>query len=178
MLVGLFRDAMNRRAGVATRRNPQRTRERLLQAAFQEIHKSGFRGTDLETILRAAGVTKAMYHHFATKEALGYLFIDPTHVVTIEAQGNYVLLRRMGGSDLLRESMSTVAEKLQPYGFVRIHRSVLINASFVEEIQPCTTGEYVLRIKGGKEFTVSRTYKKNLHSITPLWFGTDHFRAD
>lgn len=106
------------------------------------------------------------------------LFIDPTQVVTIEAQGNYVLLKRMAGSDLLRESMSTVAEKLQPYGFVRIHRSVLINASFVEEIQPCTTGEYILRIKGGKEFTVSRTYKKNLHSITPLWFGTDHFRAD
>jgi DNA-binding LytR/AlgR family response regulator len=101
------------------------------------------------------------------------LFIDPTDVVTVEAQGNYVLLRRIAGSDLLRESISTVAEKLRPYGFVRIHRSMLINASFVEEIQPCTTGEYVLRIKGGKEFTVSRTYKKNLHSITPLWFGTD-----
>jgi DNA-binding LytR/AlgR family response regulator len=106
------------------------------------------------------------------------LFIDPTDVVTVEAQGNYVLLRRIAGSDLLRESMSTVAEKLRPYGFVRIHRSMLINASFVEEIQPCTTGEYVLRIKGGKEFTVSRTYKKNLHSITPLWFGTDRFQAD
>jgi DNA-binding LytR/AlgR family response regulator len=106
------------------------------------------------------------------------LFIDPTQVVTIEAQGNYVLLRRTAGSDLLRESISTIAEKLQPYGFVRIHRSVLINASFVEEIEPCATGEYVLRIKGGKEFTVSRTYKKNLHSITPLWFGTDSFRAE
>lgn len=106
------------------------------------------------------------------------LFIDPTQVVTIEAQGNYVLLKRVAGSDLLRESISTVAKKLQPYGFVRIHRSVLINAAFVEEIEPCTTGEYVLRIKGGKEFTVSRTHKKNLHSITPLWFGTDHFRAE
>jgi len=106
------------------------------------------------------------------------LFIDPADVVTVEAQGNYVLLRRMSGSDLLRESMSTIAEKLQPYGFVRIHRSVLINASFVEEIHPRTTGEYVLRIKGGKEFHVSRTYKKNLYSITPLWLGTDGFRAD
>ncbi len=105
------------------------------------------------------------------------LFIDPADVVTVEAQGNYVLLQRMSSSDLLHESMSTVAEKLQPYGFVRIHRSVLINASFVEEIHPWTTGEYVLRIKGGKEFNVSRTYKKNLHSIAPLWFGTDGFRA-
>lgn len=59
------------------RRNPLRTRERLLQAAFQEFYKSGFRGTDLDTILRAAGVTKgAMYHHFKNKEALGYAVVD------------------------------------------------------------------------------------------------------
>ena len=41
------------------------------------------------------------------------LFIDPADVVTVEAQGNYVLLRRMSGSDLLRESVSCMAEKLQ-----------------------------------------------------------------
>jgi TetR/AcrR family transcriptional regulator, transcriptional repressor for nem operon len=58
-------------------RNPERTRERLLQAAFREFHKSGFRGTDLDTVLRAAGVTKgAMYHHFENKEALGYAVVD------------------------------------------------------------------------------------------------------
>ena len=60
-----------------TRRNSQRTRERLLQAAFREIHKSGYRGTDLKTLLEQAGVTKgAMYHHFASKEALGYAVVD------------------------------------------------------------------------------------------------------
>ena len=105
------------------------------------------------------------------------LFIDPADVVTVEARGDHVLLRRMSGSDLLRESMSSVAGRLHPYGFVRIHRSVLINTSFVEEIRPLTTGGYVLRIKGGKEFRVSRTYKKNLHFITPLWFGTNCFGA-
>lgn len=104
------------------------------------------------------------------------LFIDPSDVITVEAQGNYVLLQRASGSDLLRESMSSVADRLNSYGFIRIHRSVLVNGSYVEEIQPLATGEYVLRIKGGKEFTVSRTYKKNLHSITRLWFGTDGFQ--
>jgi|SRR5271169_349437 len=113
----------------------------------------------------------------AIKAKRRILFIDPADVVTVEAQGNYVLLCRMSCTDLLRESMATVAEKLRPYGFVRIHRSVLINSSFVEEIQPWPTGEYVLRIKGGKQFNVSRTYKKNLHSITPLWFGTNGFLA-
>jgi TetR/AcrR family transcriptional regulator, transcriptional repressor for nem operon len=58
-------------------RNPERTRRNLLQAAFQEIHKSGFRGTDLETILDKAGVTKgALYHYFESKEDLGYAVVD------------------------------------------------------------------------------------------------------
>ncbi len=62
---------------VSSRRNPQRTRERLLQAAFQEVYRSGFRGADLETILGKAGVTKgALYHHFRSKEALGYALVD------------------------------------------------------------------------------------------------------
>src|SRR5438874_937215 len=58
-------------------RDPIRTRRRLLQAAFQEFYGSGFRGSDLETILGRAGVTKgALYHHFENKEALGYAVVD------------------------------------------------------------------------------------------------------
>ena len=93
----------------------------------------------------------------------------------IRAEGNYVLLEKRSGSYLLRESLSTVAEKLKPHGFIRIHRSMLVNTSFVEEIQPWPTGEYVLKIKGGQELTVTRMYKNNLKSIAQLWVGTDAF---
>ncbi|MFI5014283.1 MAG: TetR family transcriptional regulator C-terminal domain-containing protein [Hyphomicrobiales bacterium] len=66
-----------KRDGKGPARNPARTRESLLRAAFEEIYKSGFRGSDVETILRKAGVTKgAMYHHFDNKEALGYSVVD------------------------------------------------------------------------------------------------------
>jgi len=106
------------------------------------------------------------------------LFVDPADIVIVEAQGNYVLLQRVSGSYLLRESISTVAETLKPHGFIRIHRSVLVNSAFVEEIHPwMTTGEYVLRMKGGKELTVSRTYKDNLRLITPHWVGTHRQHA-
>jgi two-component system LytT family response regulator len=130
----------------------------------------------LDLIPEIEGVLKKP-SRIAIKAKGRILFIDPAEVVTVEAQGNYVLLRRTSGSDLLRDSMSSVAERLHPYGFVRIHRSVLINTSFVEEIRPLPTGGYVLRIKGGREFHVSRTYKKNLYFITPLWFGTNGFGA-
>jgi AcrR family transcriptional regulator len=56
-----------------TPRDPERTRGRLLRAAFQEMHRSGFRNADLDAILARAGVTKgALYYHFDNKEALGY----------------------------------------------------------------------------------------------------------
>jgi TetR/AcrR family transcriptional repressor of nem operon len=65
------------RRKVSTPRDPERTRVRLLQAAFQEIHHSGFRSADLDAILAKAGVTKgALYYHFDNKEALGYAVAD------------------------------------------------------------------------------------------------------
>jgi two-component system LytT family response regulator len=106
------------------------------------------------------------------------LFIDPGDIVAVEAEGNYVVLQRESGSYLLRESISAMAEKLRPYGFIRIHRSVLVNGAFVEEIQPWVTGEYGLRIKGGKQYTVTRTYKKNLKSLAEFWIGADNFIAE
>jgi TetR/AcrR family transcriptional regulator, transcriptional repressor for nem operon len=61
----------------ATSRNPERTRGLLLQAAFQEMYRSGYRSADLDAILAAAGVTKgALYYHFSDKEALGYAVVD------------------------------------------------------------------------------------------------------
>ena len=105
------------------------------------------------------------------------LFADPADIAVVEAKGKYVLLLRNSGTDLLRQSISTISDKFKPYGFVRIHRSVLVNASFVEEIRPRNTGEYVLCIKGGKEYKVSRTYKSNLRSIARSWIGTKSFIA-
>ena len=58
-------------------RDPERTRERLLQAAFREVYRSGFQGAGLDSILAATGVTKgALYHHFGSKEALGYAIVE------------------------------------------------------------------------------------------------------
>lgn len=105
------------------------------------------------------------------------LFINPGDVVAVVAEGNYVLLQQESSSYLLRESISAVAKKLESFGFVRIHRSVIVNSAFVEEIKSYPTGEYGLRVKGGKEYTVTRTYKENLKSLAEFWIGTGAFFA-
>ncbi len=106
------------------------------------------------------------------------LFIDAADLIAVEAKGNYVLLRHTSSSHMLRESIATMEEKLSPHGLVRIHRSVLVNAALVKEIQPRPAGEYVLRVKGGREYTVTRTYKKNLQLLAQSWIGTDGFVAE
>jgi AcrR family transcriptional regulator len=74
----------------ATRlRDPERTRERLLQAASREVYRSGFQSASLDAILAAAGVTKgALYHHFGSKEALGYAVVD--EVIAPDVHGTWV----------------------------------------------------------------------------------------
>jgi len=53
------------------------TRERILIAAYQEMHLNGFQSSGLSQILDRAGVTKgAMYHHFKNKSELGHAVID------------------------------------------------------------------------------------------------------
>jgi TetR/AcrR family transcriptional regulator, transcriptional repressor for nem operon len=60
-----------------TARQPDVTRETLLDAAFQEVHRHGFQAASLSNILAKTGLTKgALYHHFPTKDDLGLAVID------------------------------------------------------------------------------------------------------
>ncbi len=106
------------------------------------------------------------------------LFLDLAEIAAVQAEGNYVSLRHRANSYLLRESLSSMAEKLRPYGFIRIHRSALVNISAVEEIQPLPTGDYRLRVKGGKDYLVTRTYKNNLKDLAQLWLGSERLCAN
>ncbi len=63
------------RAGA--RRHSEKTRALVLEVAFKEIYPRGFQRTGLEHIVERAGVTKgALYHHFGSKEELGYAMVD------------------------------------------------------------------------------------------------------
>ncbi len=56
---------------VTLRRDPVRTRERILRAARREFVAKGFAGARVDAIARAAAVNKRMlYHYFGDKEGL------------------------------------------------------------------------------------------------------------
>jgi TetR/AcrR family transcriptional repressor of nem operon len=67
----------NPKRRAAKPRNPERTRQRLLEAAFREVYRYGFQSAGIDTILAATNVTKgALYYHFESKEALGHAIIE------------------------------------------------------------------------------------------------------
>jgi TetR/AcrR family transcriptional regulator, transcriptional repressor for nem operon len=75
ILVGML--AVRKKGGRRALRDPGRTRELLLQAAFREVYRVGFQNAGIDTILAATNVTKgALYYHFESKEALGYALIE------------------------------------------------------------------------------------------------------
>src|SRR5215469_2142049 len=102
-----------------------------------------------------------------------FVFVDPIEVVVAKAQGNYVALVHKSGSYLVRETMATAEQKLTPLGFVRIHRSILVNGTLVKELRRDNTGTYVLRTTDGSEHPVGRAYKSNLKGIARSWLGIE-----
>jgi DNA-binding LytR/AlgR family response regulator len=69
--------------------------------------------------------------------------------------------------------MATVEQKLTPLGFVRIHRSILVNTTLVIDLRRDKTGTYVLRTSDGSEHPVGRAYKDNLKVIARSWLGVE-----
>lgn len=76
---------------MSTLRQPDVTRQKLLDCAFDEIHKCGFRAASLDAILQRTGVTKgALYHHFDNKLGLGYAVVE--EVIHPYMRGHWSLL--------------------------------------------------------------------------------------
>ncbi|MRX27869.1 TetR/AcrR family transcriptional regulator [Kangiella sp. HZ709] len=58
-------------------RNPDLTRQRILDVAFEEILLKGYQGLRVDQVLKITALTKgAFYHHFSSKQALGHAVID------------------------------------------------------------------------------------------------------
>jgi len=77
ILVGMLMVRKNAKRRAGKLRNPERTRQRLLEAAYREVYRYGFQSAGIDKILAATNVTKgALYYHFESKEALGYAIVE------------------------------------------------------------------------------------------------------
>ena len=97
---------MSRQANTVGAKEPAATRQKLLDAAHEEIYESGFQAASLNRILRKAGVTKgALYHHFRNKRELGYAVVD-------EILGPFILEGWLGPIREAEDPVSAIQEML------------------------------------------------------------------
>jgi two-component system LytT family response regulator len=83
----------------------------------------------------------------------------------IEADGDYVSVHVGGKTWLMRETIAAVELRLALSGFVRIHRSILVNAERVKELQPQDKGEYTVVLNDGTELKLTRHYRTSVERL-------------
>ncbi len=93
------------------------------------------------------------------------VLVRPDDVDWVEAAANYVRIHARDQEHAVRETISSFEKKLPADRFVRIHRSVIVNADRIRELQPCNGAEYIVVLRSGKELPVGRTYRNQVESF-------------
>jgi two-component system, LytTR family, response regulator len=82
----------------------------------------------------------------------------------VAAAGDYAELHSGARCHLLRETMSSLEEKLDPKQFLRIHRSRILRVGCIRELRGIDNREYLVKLSDGSEHRSSRTYADRLEN--------------
>lgn len=88
------------------------------------------------------------------------VFVRPEEIVWVEAADNYVLLHLTEGPRLmLRDTLSSIEEKLGGTDFARVNRSAVVRLDQVKELQPTFHGDYAVVLRNGTRLPLSRSQR-------------------
>lgn len=126
----------------------------------------------LDSALKATMAERVLQMLDQTSEKFASRFTVRTgsriHVVLAEdvdwigAAGDYSELHARGRAHLVRETMSSLEQKLDPAKFLRIHRSRIVRTSSILELRSIDNREFTVRLSDGSEHRSSRTYADRL----------------
>jgi two-component system LytT family response regulator len=84
------------------------------------------------------------------------VFVSTAEIDWIEAVGNYARLHAGSRQFEVRETLTSIANKLDPLIFMRIHRSTIANVRRIKEIHPWFGGHHLVVLNDGQELRMSR----------------------
>jgi len=93
------------------------------------------------------------------------LFLEYSEIDWIEAAANYVAIHAGNQVYRLREPIGQIEKRVSRHNFSRIHRSVIVSIAKIKEVYPCNSGEYMVRLKSGKELACSRSYNSAIRAL-------------
>lgn len=145
-------------------------RERLqlaLQKARNQIdsNRQGQMDERLISLLSDLKEEKQYPDRLVLKTSGRIYFVKTDDIDWIEAAGNYIKIHVGKKSHMLRETMSSIENRLDPDKFLRIHRSRLVNIDRIKELNPLFSGDYLVTLSDNTELNLSRKYHSRLQKL-------------
>ena len=149
-----FEQAFRRARQLIDLREMGKLREQLL-AVLQQ-------GSTERTNARPTTDTTPYLERIAV-EMRGKVRVVPVEQIDyITADGPYAELHTGDRTHLIRETMHTLEERLDPRHFVRIHRSAIVRLQLVDTLLRGAGGDYEVQLKSGLRLPVSRSRREEL----------------
>lgn len=94
------------------------------------------------------------------------VFLAASDITHLEAAGNYVEVHAGGKTHLVRGTLAAWEVRLAPRGFVRVHRSRLVNRAKISAMKPRSSGDIDITLTNGLSVQGSRRYRATLQEKT------------
>jgi uncharacterized membrane protein YhaH (DUF805 family) len=94
------------------------------------------------------------------------VFLAAGEVLYVEAAANYVEFHTAARTHLVRGTLASWEAKLARRGFVRAHRSRLVNRARIASIKPTPSGDVEITLSDGRTIAGSRRYRDALGGAT------------
>jgi two-component system LytT family response regulator len=144
---------------------PQRFRQ-ALQRAKARIHGAEPR-TDARVlaVLERIASQPTYLNRIAVRGAAGTSFVDTNDVDWLKAAENYVELHVGPDCYLVEVTMAEIAKRLDSARFVRIHRSLIVNAERIRTVRSASHSEYLVTLANGIQLRSGRTYTETMQRL-------------
>ena len=135
----------------------------------RSVVTSAARSQMADRILKLLGHNAEQFvSRFAVRTGSRIQIVLAEDVEWIGAAGDYAELHCRGRAHLVRETMRSLEQRLDPTKFLRIHRSRIVRVNRILELRPIENREYIVRLADGSEHRSSRTYADRLEE----WFSS------
>src|ERR1700723_2454544 len=139
---------------------------------FSDAVRRARQGGDADSRTRVAERIRSMLDrkpakyvwHFSVRVGSRIQLVRTDDIEWIAAAGDYAELHGAGGCHLVRETMNSLEEKLDPMEFLRIYRSRIVRARCIRELRSIDNREYLVKLKDGSEHRSGRSFADRLDS--------------
>ncbi len=107
---------------------------------------------------------------FAVKGDSMIIFLRASDIEWIEGARDYVRLHSQGKRYLVRGTMQSMSQNLDPAEFVRIHRSSIVRIDQISHLTPLFHGDYTVHLRSGSELRLSRRFRRQVETLLGYGF--------